>query len=211
MYIIHFLVFLKRIRYNGIERKVPPMAGLTRKAIRQAFLLLLEQTPLDKITVKMLVDACGISRNTFYYHYEDIPALLRDILETDLAQIVRDAPAECDSNQRARLLLTYLAEHRTLFDRIYRSEHQPQLQANIQASAKDITMASIRAAGGSGLSPALQDAIALFFSSGLLSLCSQWLEDGAKEPPEVLLQRLALFDGLLETTVERAKELEQSS
>lgn len=185
------------------------MADFTRQAIRQTFLKLLDTTPLDKITVRMIVDGCGISRNTFYYHYEDIPALLRDILETDLARIVQSAPAECDSNQRARLLLTYLAEHCALFDKIHRSEHRERLHANILSSARAIATDSIHAAGGDALSSSMQEAVAVFFANGLLSLCSQWLENGAQEQPEVLLQRLALFDGLLEIAVERAKELER--
>ena len=33
---------------------------------------LLCQKSLDKITVKELVEACHISRQTFYYHFQDI-------------------------------------------------------------------------------------------------------------------------------------------
>lgn len=33
---------------------------------------LLRRKSLDKITVKELVDGCGISRQTFYYHFQDI-------------------------------------------------------------------------------------------------------------------------------------------
>ena len=44
----------------------------TEKAIMHAFLELLNNYPLDKITVKDIVIVCGISRNTFYYHYQDI-------------------------------------------------------------------------------------------------------------------------------------------
>ena len=39
----------------------------TEKTIMDAFLTLLNQYPLDKICVKDIVSACGISRNTFYY------------------------------------------------------------------------------------------------------------------------------------------------
>ena len=45
------------------------MASFTRKAIMTVFLNLLDERPLSKITVKDIVDACGINRNTFYYHF----------------------------------------------------------------------------------------------------------------------------------------------
>ena len=52
------------------------MANFTQKAIKDTFLKLLDERPLSQISVKMLVEECGINRNTFYYHYADIPALI---------------------------------------------------------------------------------------------------------------------------------------
>ena len=183
------------------------MAGFTQKAIRQTFLLLLETTPLDKITVKMIVDACGISRNTFYYHYEDIPALLRDVLETELTSLTAEPAVQRTPYQRALNFLTYIAEHRPGLDRVYRSGYRAQLNADLRNATIRVAAASVDAAGGSALDADTKYTIAAFFASGLLSLCSQWLENGAKEPPEALLQRLRPFDGLLEAAVERAKQL----
>lgn len=51
------------------------MANFTRKAIKDTFLKLLNQRPLTQITVKDIVEDCGINRNSFYYHFEDLPAL----------------------------------------------------------------------------------------------------------------------------------------
>ena len=52
------------------------MANFTEKAIKASFLKLLNERPLTKITVRDIVEDCGINRNSFYYHYRDIPALL---------------------------------------------------------------------------------------------------------------------------------------
>ena len=43
-----------------------------KAVIAEAFLKLSRQKSVDKITVKDLVEACGISRQTFYYHFQDI-------------------------------------------------------------------------------------------------------------------------------------------
>ena len=64
------------------------------------------------------------------------------------------------------------------------------------------------AGGADALDPVIQHSIITFFAEGMRSLCYQWLEAGAVEPPELLLQRLALFDGLPEVVVERAKHLD---
>ena len=52
----------------------------TKTAIKAAFIRLLNERPLNKISVKSIVDICNISRNTFYYHYQDIPSLLEEII-----------------------------------------------------------------------------------------------------------------------------------
>ena len=182
------------------------MAAFTRKALQQTLLLLLETTPLDKITVKRIVDTCGISRNTFYYHYEDIPALLRDTIQAELEHVAQGEPVQDDPARHARCLLTYIASKPMVFDRIYRSDYRTQLQADLLASTKSFALASVTACGGGSLEPASRETIATFFANGFWGLCAQWLEGGAKESPEALLSRLSLFDGLLETAVQRAKE-----
>ena len=60
----------------------------TRKVIRETFLQMLGEMPLDKITVKDIVLRCNINRNTFYYHYADIYAVLTEVLEMDLQRVI---------------------------------------------------------------------------------------------------------------------------
>jgi len=52
------------------------MAVDMKNVIADAYNQLAKQKSVDKITVKDLVDACNISRQTFYYHFQDILAVL---------------------------------------------------------------------------------------------------------------------------------------
>ena len=56
------------------------MASLTKKAIRESFVRLLNEKPYNKISVRDIVEDCGINRNSFYYHFSDIPSLMDDII-----------------------------------------------------------------------------------------------------------------------------------
>lgn len=56
------------------------MANFTKQAIKAAFLELLDEKPLNKISVRDIVERCGINRNSFYYHFQDIPSLLGEII-----------------------------------------------------------------------------------------------------------------------------------
>lgn len=69
------------------------MTKLVNQALMQALWNMLEVKPLDKITVKDIVTACGINRNTFYYHYEDIYALLEDCFRSETEQILNETEA----------------------------------------------------------------------------------------------------------------------
>ena len=64
------------------------MPNFTRNAIIASFLKLLEERPLNKITIKDIVEDCGINRNSFYYHFQDIPALLGEIVSGEIDRII---------------------------------------------------------------------------------------------------------------------------
>lgn len=62
------------------------MARYTQRLIMSTFEQMLTEMPFDKITVSSLVKRCDISPNTFYYHYQDIYALLNAFLESRFGQ-----------------------------------------------------------------------------------------------------------------------------
>ena len=68
------------------------MANFTSQAIKSTFMKLLNEKPLGKISVKEIVEECGINRNTFYYHFDDIPALLTEIITEQTDAIIRQYP-----------------------------------------------------------------------------------------------------------------------
>ena len=58
------------------------MAVRTKQAIRQAFIELLNERPLDKISVKDIAERSTVNRNTCYYFYAVIYALGEEIFQT---------------------------------------------------------------------------------------------------------------------------------
>ncbi|MCI8514372.1 MAG: TetR/AcrR family transcriptional regulator [Lachnospiraceae bacterium] len=53
----------------------------TREAYQQAFWILLEKKPYQKITVTDFGEICGLNRKTFYSYYEEVDALAQDCLD----------------------------------------------------------------------------------------------------------------------------------
>lgn len=55
------------------------MSQITERALSDALKRLLQTKPLNKITVTQITDECGVSRMTFYYHFECMWDLFRSI------------------------------------------------------------------------------------------------------------------------------------
>ena len=170
------------------------MASFTQQALRHTLLVLLERQPLDKITVKMLVDACGVSRNTFYYHYDDIPALLTDTLEAEFAKT-----ADGGQGDPLLRLLTMVAGHRQVFAHIDHSQSREILRRRLYQAMETNVRHTLE--DGSALSQAQRDTLAVFFAGGIWSLFRSWLEDGAQETPEAFLSRISAVQQLMQQAV----------
>lgn len=97
------------------------MADFTKQAIRTSFLKLLNEKPLKQISVKDIVDDCGINRNTFYYHFQDIPQLLDSIVKTDTDRIIREHPSLDSLEDCLEAAISFSLENRRAVLHIYRS------------------------------------------------------------------------------------------
>ena len=51
----------------------------TKRRLREGLLRLLEEKPVNEISVKELTELVDVNRGTFYFHYQDIYDLLRDM------------------------------------------------------------------------------------------------------------------------------------
>ena len=85
------------------------MTDFTRREIKTRFMELLSEKNLDKITVKELADVCGISRNTFYYHYHDIFEVLEEIFQCEIMKVV-EAEKRYGSLKEAFIMATKFAQ-----------------------------------------------------------------------------------------------------
>lgn len=55
----------------------------TKQALAEALKEMMKKKPLNRITVRELVEDCGVNRKTFYYHFEDIFSLLKWTLDQE--------------------------------------------------------------------------------------------------------------------------------
>lgn len=100
------------------------MASFTKNAIKQSFIKLLNERPLSKISVRDIVEDCGINRNSFYYHYQDIPTLLCEIITEEAEKIAAKYPTPDSLEECVGACIDFALENRRACLHIYNSTNR---------------------------------------------------------------------------------------
>lgn len=107
----------------------------TKTIITNAFWQLLEEKPYSKITVRDIVDRCQINRNTFYYHFHDIPDLLEYAIKQDSDAIIQNYIRSGSLQDCLSLLVQYTTRHHAAILHIYRSVQREVFQRELDRIA----------------------------------------------------------------------------
>ena len=181
----------------------------TRQAIREAFIKMLNERPLDKITVKDIVTACEINRNTFYYYYSDLYAVLSEIFQAELQKVI-DADDTSRSWEECFLSAAQFAlKNRTAIYHVYDSVRRENLEQYLYAVAGSVMSRYVqREAEEIFASDSDKRLIANFYQSALTEMVLHWIGGGMREKPEITVRRIGkLFDGNIAASLRRGEEL----
>lgn len=124
------------------------MALLTQKAILTTFEEMLEEMPFDKITVSALVRRCGVSSNTFYYHYQDIYDLLGVWMSTRLGMLKKSVRESMGWKEEVRVFLLYCQNHPKLVTNLLSSASRSHLEHYIFTETDDFFVEYVRERAG---------------------------------------------------------------
>lgn len=184
------------------------MAQFTKKAIVEAFLELLNEKPLDKITVKEIVDRCGINRNTFYYHFEDIHALLAFVIDGEVEQVIaRHANVESLEKGFTEAAHFALSNKRAIYH-IYNSVRREELERYLNSIVEEVVRRMVESQNiAEGVSKLDRELIIHFYKCGLSGMVLAWIGEGMKTEPEQLIQSLCyLLGGSVAVAMEKGRQ-----
>ena len=97
--------------------------------IAGTYLQLVQHGNVDKITVKALIDACHISRQTFYYHFRDIMDVLEWSIQRETARLVEETLQVEGMGQALKLFISFAVERFPQLRRLLDSQKRVQLEA----------------------------------------------------------------------------------
>lgn len=91
------------------------MSNFTKKAIKETFWELLEKELLSQISVRDIAQACGINRNSFYYHFRDIPSLVEEIVVEAADTLVQKYPNISSIDEVVEVAFNFTLENRNAY------------------------------------------------------------------------------------------------
>ncbi len=183
------------------------MAQFTKQAIMQTFMLLIDEKPFDKITVTDIVERCGINRNTFYYHYPDLYALVDDLFRSEAKKII-DAQKDYAAWMGGFLAaVEFTLDNKRAILNIYNSVSRDRLEKYLYDVAKSTITQFVREQA-EGLDAAEEDieTLSMFYSVALAGLAAKWLQSGMKNDIVEIFGRLnVLLDGDIRASLAKRK------
>lgn len=120
---------------------MPPFA---KREIKNSFIKLLTERPISQITVKDIVEDCGVNRNSFYYHFQDIPSLLEEIIVEMTAKVIENLPEESTFEEKVTATLQEINLNKRMIYHIYGSSNREFYEKQLMKICEHVTRTYIR-------------------------------------------------------------------
>lgn len=158
------------------------MPNFTRNAIKASFLKLLDQRPLNQITVKDIVEDCGVNRNSFYYHFEDLPALLEEIVSEQVTTLMTQHPTIDSVEEACEAVVEFVTGHKRAIYHIYNSVNRDMLERHLMKLCQHVVAAYVDTMPA-GILPDEEDKAVFirFHRCALFGTVIDWLNAGVRD------------------------------
>jgi AcrR family transcriptional regulator len=180
------------------------MSHSTKQDILDTLLALLEERPLDEITVKDLTEQCGISRQAFYYHFSDIYAVVDFGIHKEFEKLdfgenwyeVLDQVGDTLRENRTVVLNTYRGFERSYVERYLDRWFRPMMENQVRRAAQSYHVTEQQI-----------DFVTDLFKMGIVSVVLGWLDHGlTSRVKEYFGDFYTVFSGSIGAALERLEQ-----
>lgn len=184
------------------------MSNLTKSAIKASVLKLLEEKPVSKITVKDVVEDCGINRNSFYYHFQDLPAVIETIVTEDVEAIIEQYPSIETLDQCLNVAVSYALSHRKAAYHVFNSANRELFERCLFNVCEYVVTTYInRLLGDEKIDEKDKSILIRFYKCMCFGQVIDWMNSGMKESDLDDFRRLFVIrQGISEQLVKRLQD-----
>ena len=146
----------------------------------------LKLKPLDKIKICDIVSDCGLNRQTFYYHFQDIYALVEWMYKHDGIQIIKDNYSADSIIPTARAMLIYVDEHREELQCVTNSKAERYFfDFIINGMCKSIEILIENKTADLKIDYAYRHFLAKYLTSAILGVVEAWIRTTEEDRPSI--------------------------
>jgi len=184
------------------------MPSYTRDAIKRSFLKLLNEKPYSSITVKDIVGDCGVNRNSFYYHFQDIPSLLEEITRDSCDGILRSYPTPASLEDCLEAIIAFAQANRRAALHIYGSVDRAIFERYLLEPCRyTVDTFCDTAFAGRRILPEDAQILRQYCLCTMVGQAMLWMENGMRDDLRASFRRLCrLTAGQLEELIRRCEE-----
>jgi len=178
-------------RRNAMQRRKPDRRiRQTRGRLGDALVALMQEKPIDQVTVQEVLDRAAVGRSTFYLHFRDKNDLFLCILEDGLEMWSTALIRSKEKSLRVASVAEFFA-HAASAKKLYRAlVDSGRIHAFFDLAQGYFARGIARRLRDMGLKrnllPSELDARSHALAGNLLSLLKWWLDRGARESPKAM-------------------------
>lgn len=183
----------------------------TKNLIKQEFIKLLNKKSLHNITVTEIAKQCKIERKTFYYHYENLPQLVKEIFDEELEDVIKEFNETLSWEESFISAAKFILENKKVVKNMYESDYKVELEKYIFSLSGEIMKKYVeRVAKDTNAQEIDIKLIAYFYQCALSSSLVEWVATDMKTDPKLVTRRLGeLMDGNILESLKRSEKLEK--
>ena len=184
------------------------MPNFTKRAIKESFWKLLNEQPLTQISVRKIVEECGINRNSFYYHFQDIPSLIEEIVMDAANALIQQHPSITSIDEGVEAAFRFTLDNKKAILHICNSINRNIYEQYLMKICEYIVTTYFDTVFEKGIvSKSDRDIMILFTKCELFGLSIDWINTGMQDDAIEKLKRLLLLcNGLSSEMIKRCRE-----
>lgn len=157
------------------------MAVDTKELIAQETKKLIDGKKLTKLTVRDIVDACHITRQTFYYHFSDIPELLKWMMEQRGNELFLECGDFDNVEEQIRHMLLIAVNARPMMKKGLESKYGEELENLLLTNMQALLHRLADKQGAlQRCTPFERDVMIRYHCQAIMGLVRHWSEEDTK-------------------------------
>ena len=168
----------------------------TKMALSASLKKFMERKTLSKITVSEIIADCNVNRKTFYYHFEDIYALLKWMLEQEAIEVVRQFDLLLDYKEAITFVMNYVEANAHIISCAYDSMGRDEMKRFFYADfigIMETLVDSVERELGVDTPADFKGFLCELYTEALASMLIEWAKDRTKYGRDKVLQYLSVI------------------